>query len=153
MTRVAFLIMLTLAACCPLTGNAAAWSFATKRPEDAALAGTYRADWILSASDDSWKCGQIELLSDGTAKVIDFPIISSEYGVYSTPKEPATFSGEGRWKVDEENTGDTTYFNVVITIDGGDNTVKVWHNAPPHELWIQVGDEDSGEGVLFRHVH
>lgn len=144
--------MLWLAGCCPLTGNAAAWSLATKRPGGGALVGSYLADWILAASNDTWKRGQIELLSDGTARVTDFPIISSQYGVFSTPGAPATLSGEGRWRVEEETVGTTACFNVVITIDGVDHSVRVWHNTPPHELWIQVGDEDNDDGVLFRPV-
>ncbi|HEX2839307.1 MAG TPA: hypothetical protein VHN77_14410 [Phycisphaerales bacterium] len=152
MIRLAFLFILTLSSCCPLTGNAAAWSFATKRPEDAALVGNYKADWILRASNDTWKRGHVDLRSDGTATVTEFPVISSDYGFDAVPKEPVVFSGEGRWKVGEEKVGEQSFFNVIITVEGTPYTLTVWHNTPPHELWIQVGDEDAGEGVLFRRV-
>lgn len=153
MFHAALLCTVMLPACCPLTGNAAAWSFATKRPADAALVGKYRADWTIRfVNTEAWKRGTVDLRADGTVSLADFPIIPDGYGLLSTPQEPATLSGEGRWSIEENEVGDATYYTVVLTVDGTTSTVRVWHNSPPHKLWIQVGDWDAGDGVLFRPV-
>ncbi len=133
-------------------GNPASWSFATTQPKEADLIRVYAGQWILNNVDcTEWKPSNVELREHGVAVLQDIPLLLDSDSEWALEKgtEPPRFTGNGTWTV--ESTGDG-YFAVLVVSGEFRTRLTVWHDGPPHKLWIQTGDPDSGTGLLFRPV-
>lgn len=131
-------------------GNAASWSFATKKPSAKNLVGNYTLRPILddAASQPKWPDALLQLESNGAAKFTRCPSYVWLGGAGAAGPD---LNGDATWEVVASADG---YFDVRFSLSTGEYAgksidLRVWHNSSPHKLWVQQGDADNGEGLLF----
>lgn len=144
---------LPVAGCCCLQpwGNAASWSFATKRPNESDLIGTYRVQPFLSGDlrSAAWPSGRLILAPDNRATFTACPSVDWYDGWNGGTS--TLLDATGTWSVIATPNG---YFEVEFLLNSGEYAgrkinLTVWHNSPKHKLWVQQGDPDQGDGIRF----